>query len=229
MTFLLLDISILIAFWVYFFVYSYRRSVHYPWGFGIVIVGFPLAGLVYDYNDTNNHTVLSINLMLVVCLIGLFWNINNIKEQFYIRDMGKILRFIGIALITGLLLGLAMQITHEMKLIQAGGSPYTIFGLITRNMSIQGSVAEEFLITGYFLGYLKKYGFNQIFAIAFQSLFFTVLHVPRYSDDWIAMLIIFLFGVVSGCLAWKSNNLIPSFVLHVVVNLTAVLLSLMVV
>ncbi len=213
-----LNLFVLTAFWIYFFVYSYRHKIGYPWGFGIVIVGLPLARLVYSYQD--NNIIFSINLMLVICLIGLFWNINNIKEQFYIKDNNKILRFIGIGLISGLLFGFVMLMKQEMKYTESSGQ-YTVFAFITS--SIQASVSEEFLITGYFLGYLKKYGFNQILAIACQSSFFVILHVPRYSDDWMAILIVFLVAVVSGYLAWRSNNLIPSFVLHIVANLTGVI------
>ena len=218
MIFWLSSLSILFAFWIYFFVYADRYELSYPWGFGIVFVGLWLINGIFPFHE-NHIVVFSIKLTLVVCLIGLFLNINNIKEQFYIRDRGQILRFFGIGLIAGLVFGFAMQIRQGVMGSQTSGQ-FTKIALVAA--SIQTSVAEEFLITGYFLGYLRKYGFNQILAIVFQALFFTFLHVPHYSGDWARLLIVFLIGLVSGYLVSKSNNLIPSFILHTTVNLIAV-------
>lgn len=218
MIFLLSYLSILIAVWIYFFVYADRSGLNYPWGFGIVFVGLWFINSTFPFLE-KNIVVFSINLTLLICLIGLFLNINNIKEQIHIRDGGKVFRFIGIALILGLLFGFAMQMLQGVMDSQASGN-FTKFAIVAA--SIQTSVTEEFLFTGYFLGYLKKYGFNSILAIVFQALFFTFLHIPRYSGDWARLLLVFLIGVMSGSLVLKSNNLIPSFVMHITINLIAV-------
>lgn len=210
---------ILITLWVCFFIYSYRNNVKFPWGFSVVIIGIFVSGIGYHFHN-NQVTVFSLSLPFFVCLIGMLWNINNIRSQFCIRNIWEFLRFIGIGLISGLLFGFFVMMTQGMSYIQADAQ-YTSFALITN--SIQTSMAEEFLFRGYFLSYLRKYEFNQISAIVFQSLMFTVLHIPRYSGDWTAIFIIFLSGVVAGYLTWKSNNLVPAFVLHIVVNLIAVI------
>jgi membrane protease YdiL (CAAX protease family) len=210
-------LSVLVAFWIYFFVYAERVGIKPPWGFGIVFVGLYLVGETIDFHE-NQIVFFSINLTLVVCLIGLVLNINNIKEQFRMRDHNTIFPFIVIGLIFGLLIGFAMQIPQRLD-STLPGSQYTKYALLAA--TIQISLAEEFLFTGYFLGYLKKYGVNQIFAIAFLGLFFALLHSPRYSGDWVRSLIVFLSAAVSASVAWKSNSLIPSFVLHLAANLIA--------
>jgi len=214
-----LYIIILIALWAYFFIYSYRHKIMFPWGFSFVIVGYLVFGIGYRFYN-KQVMVFSINLSLAVSLIGMLWNINNIREQFYIRNIGGLLRFVGTGLISGLLFGFFMITTQGTKYIQVG-SQYTITALIASG--IQASIAEEFLIRGYFLSYLRKYEFNQFFAIVFQALMFTFSHIPRYSGNWMAVFIIFLFGVTAGYLTWKSNNLISAFVLHIVANLMAVI------
>jgi len=51
---------------------------------------------------------------------------------------------------------------------------------------------------------------------------FAVLHIPRYPGNWVAIFIAFLAGVIAGYITWKSNNLIPALILHIVFNLIVV-------
>jgi membrane protease YdiL (CAAX protease family) len=115
--------------------------------------------------------------------------------------------------------GFSVMMTKVTEYLQ-GGAQYTPFALVA--LSIQKSIAEEFLFRGYLFNYLRKYNFKPLFAILFQSLIFVALHTYRYTDNWILLSIIFLFGIIGGCLTWKSDNLIPASIMHIVVNLFTV-------
>jgi membrane protease YdiL (CAAX protease family) len=210
--------SILIVLWVYFFIYATRHGLKDPWGFGIVFIGLWLIDSEIAI-PVNQSVFFLIHFPLIVCLIGLLINVNNIKEKFYIGDDKIVFRFMGLGLIFGLFLGLVMQIPTGVIDTQSNNQ-FPIFVVIA--YYIQTSVTEEFLITGYFLGYLRKYGFGQILAVGIQALFFTFLHIPHFSGDWIKLLIVFLIGGMSGYFATKSNSLFPSFVFHIIINLVAI-------
>ncbi|MCI0550302.1 MAG: CPBP family intramembrane metalloprotease [Anaerolineae bacterium] len=216
---LLFNFVLVITLWIYFFIHSYRRKIPLPWGFGIVIAGILLSGTgipVYH----NHVVVFFITLPFAVGLVGTVWNINDIKNQLHVRGIGEFLRFVGIGLTYGLLFGFIIVIAQVPKYVEVPAQ-YTITALIA--IGIQASIAEELLFRGYFLGYLRKYELNRISVIVIQALIFAIFHVPLYLGNWIALSIIFLIGVTAGDLTWKSNNLIPAFVLHIVLNLIAVI------
>lgn len=216
---------IIFALWAYFFIHSYQHSVSPPWGFSIVIAGVFVSGYGYTFYVTQVGLI-SINLLFLVSLFGILWNIENIREQFHIRKTRDFLRFLGIGLIIGLLFGISQMVLlgTEYFRINPGFSTIALIASI-----IQISVAEEILNRGYFLSYLRRYGFNPTCAIVFQSLMFTAMHVSRYSDDWLALCSILFMGIVAGYITWKSNNLMPAIALHTVINLIGIVWWLVVV
>jgi len=117
------------------------------------------------------------------------------------------------------LFGFAFMIAKVTEYLQTS-TDYTPFALAF--VSMQKSTAEEFLNRGYLLSYLRKYRFNLLIAIILQSLIFTSFHILLYSYNWVLLSIIFLFGITGGYLTWKSENLIPASIMHIVVNLFSV-------
>jgi membrane protease YdiL (CAAX protease family) len=209
-------LGLILAFWVYFFIHSYRHQGPSAWGFGIVFLGILLSGISFPFVD--NHVVIfSISFPLAISLIGILWNIGDIRSLLHLRSKEEMLRFIGIGLIYGLLLGLIIlffQIPESFEIPPR----YTATALIV--IGIQAGIAEELLFRGYFLGYLRRYGFNSVFGNVLQALMFVILHLSIFSDHWIAVVITFLNAVIAGYLTWKNNNLISAFVLHVTFNVT---------
>lgn len=214
-----LALLMLFAIWIYFFVYSYRCKVEFPWGMIIVVVGILVSGVDY-YVSYDKAVIFSISLPLVVSLTGVLWDINNIRKQLYSKSAREFLRFVGTGLIYGFLLAVFFIALDGTKNIPVDPS-YTYTSIIA--LVIQGGIAEELLFRGYLLSYLKKYECNHIFAIVFQALIFAFLHVSLYSDNLMALLIVFLTGVTAGYLTWKNNNLVSAFVIHIVFNLMTVI------
>ncbi len=217
-----LCICILIILWIYFFVSSYRHNTGFPWGFSIVVIGVLVSGRGLTYHESAATIVISLDLMFVVCLIGMLLNINNIWEQFQVANLWKVLSFIGIGLLAGLFFGLLFITMQATKYIQADAR-YTSVALIT--IIVQTSMAEEILFRGYFLGYLRKYGLNSMLSVMLQSLIFTALHITRYSDNWTILCVGFLFGIVTGYSTLKNNNLITALTIHIVTNLMGIMYS----
>jgi len=209
---------LLTAIWIYLFIYSYRHKVNKPWGFGIILLGDLVSG--YSLSYRNESVVLfSIVPSFIVILIGLQLNVNNIQQLVYVKNIRTILFFSGLGLFFGLLLGFSFLVANVTQYLNVAATS-TTFALVAG--SIQNSIAEEFNDRGFLLGYLRKFGFNPFFAILVQSLIFAVLHISRYSDNWALLFFVFLFGVLAGYITWKSDNLIPASIMHIVVNLFAV-------
>jgi membrane protease YdiL (CAAX protease family) len=198
--------------------YSYQHSVSRPWGFGIVIIGFLVSGYGYLFYIPR-VTFFSINLLFLVSLFGLLLNVNNIREQFCVRSPGELLRFLAVGLTLGLVLGFSQRalLGIESFRMDPRFSPIAMIATI-----IQVSIAEEILHRGYFLGFLRKFGFKSMYAIVFQSLIFAATHVAGYSGNWVALGNVFLVGFVANYLTWKNNNLIPAIILHLTGNLMGI-------
>jgi membrane protease YdiL (CAAX protease family) len=213
-----LSISALILLWIYFFIYSYRHKDSFPWGFSIEFIGLLLNGARYQVYD-NQVVIFSIGFSLLVSLIGILLNVNNIQNQFVIRDRDEFLRFTGRGLASGLLFGFFFILAQGTKDFQID-LRYALTAYIAT--SIQAGIAEELQFRGYLFGYLRKYEFSPIFSVVFPALIFAILHIPRYPGNWVVIFIAFLAGLTAGYLTWKSNNLISALVLHVTFNLLIV-------
>jgi membrane protease YdiL (CAAX protease family) len=207
-----------IALWIYFFIYSYKHNISYPWGFGVTIAGLLVSSYGFAFYVTQ-VVFIQINFVFLVSLFGVILNIINVREQFYIQNMEELLRFFGKGLILGLLLGFPIRLIIGFEDLQAYPQyiPIAIVAIV-----IQVSIAEEIIHRGLFLKFLVKYGFKPMYAIAIQSLIFTAGHVPAYSNHRMALWIVLLFGVVANYLTWKTNNLIPAIVLHLTANLIGI-------
>jgi len=184
-----------------------------------VLIGVFVSGISYHFYS-DQVVYFSINLTLVVSLIGLLWNPNNIRSQYRISSSKKFFLFSLTGLAFGSLFGLFF-ITQQGNNYIKVDTPYTVTALVA--VIIQATLAEELVFRGYLLSYLLGCGFNREFSVVFQSLIFAGLHARLYSANSTGMLIVFSIGMATGYLTWKSNNLIPSSILHVVVNLTATL------
>lgn len=220
-----LGFLLLISIWIYFIVYSYLHRSGWPWGFSILLIAVPFSKYGFSFYD-DNIVLFYVSFPFVIILVGLLWNIVGIRNQLCVRNTRRVLIFSGIGLLLGLLEILLFFAAGGMEYIEytQGDFQYSVFAIIAA--TIQKSIAEEFAFRGYLLGYLKKYKFSPLLAILFQSFVFTVLHIVRYSDNWVLLFVVFFFGNLAGYITWKSNNLIPASIMHVVVNLFPVIWTL---
>lgn len=211
--FLVSYISVLSALLIYLSFVAKKNSISFPWEISIIIIGI----LTPSYSIRSENV--SISLLIVLLLITILLNIANIRQLFIIHEAKELLRYMAAGITLGLLLGLFFVITNVTNYIEVNTS-LSLVSLVS--MSIQGSAAEEILFRGFLLSCLRRFKFHSISANILQSLLFMALHIGRYSNNLIALSLIFLVGIVSGYLTWKSNNLFSAVFMHIVINLVAV-------
>lgn len=211
---------LLLIIWIYFFIYSHWHRIGYPWGYSIVftVIFIPRLNIItFQFGD---YSLFSIDPWFVLTFIWVFFNINDIQKQIAITDIKKFLYQCLAGIILGILSLILFTTALEKEIILGIPNHITFAFLIER---LQISAAEELLFRGYLLGYFLKYRINPFIAIILQALFFTGLHIPIYRDNWAILIIIFIIGIFTGSITWKSNNLIPAILIHIIVNMFLVI------
>ena len=87
-------------------------------------------------------------------------------------------------------------------------------------VAIIAPLGEELLFRGFFQQVLEKHWKDVTRAVLVTALFFSIIHMNPY---WFVQ--IYILGVILGFLAWKTNSIIPSLILHSMNNATAILFS----
>jgi membrane protease YdiL (CAAX protease family) len=89
--------------------------------------------------------------------------------------------------------------------------------LIITGAVIVASIAEEGLFRGFFQVTLEKKG-DATRAVLLSAITWTIIHLNPY---WAIQ--IFITGIIIGFLAWRTDSIIPSIIVHAVNNLLALL------
>jgi len=55
-------------------------------------------------------------------------------------------------------------------------------------------------------------------AVSVTAILFALLHVPQLWGSWAGVALIFVVGYVLSFVRWRSNSLIPSFIIHTAYN-----------
>jgi membrane protease YdiL (CAAX protease family) len=208
----------LMVLWIYLFLKAYLQRKPLPWGFGIVILGILVSG--YSFYISIHHTVLPVNLLFVLMLVGILWNINDIGQLVRIRKKSDFFCSAILGIFVGLLLGILLLIFGGGGFIQID-ERFSWIGLVV--LSIQVSTAEEFLFRGFLLGYLKKSGLNTATSNVLQAIVFTAMHLLRFSSNWVATFLIFLAAMVAGYFTLKDKSIIMAIFMHNAVNMIAII------
>ncbi len=85
---------------------------------------------------------------------------------------------------------------------------------------IMAPVGEEIVFRGFLQKFLEEHWKDITRAVLITSLFFAMIH---FNPFWTVQ--IYLLGVILGFLAWKTNSIIPSIVLHSLNNGIAFILT----
>ncbi|MGD9162021.1 MAG: type II CAAX endopeptidase family protein, partial [Desulfobacteraceae bacterium] len=99
----------------------------------------------------------------------------------------------------------------------AGKAVFILFAIIV------APLLEEIIFRGYFFTAISRIK-GKHFAIAFVATLFAFLHVDQNWGDFIAVVLIFLFGLYLTLLRYFTKSLIPSIVSHYVYNIAIILL-----
>src|SRR5205823_6304407 len=55
-------------------------------------------------------------------------------------------------------------------------------------------------------------------AVSITAILFALLHVPQLWGSWAGVALIFVVGYVLSLVRWRTNSLIPSFIIHTSYN-----------
>lgn len=98
-----------------------------------------------------------------------------------------------------------------------GDDPLSLLLLFFGSVVV-AAAAEEILFRGFLQNVLENYWKDVTRAILITSLFFAFIHM---SPSWVIQ--IYLLALVMGYLAWRSNSVFPSMILHGINNFLAFL------
>jgi membrane protease YdiL (CAAX protease family) len=91
------------------------------------------------------------------------------------------------------------------------------WSLLITGVVILAALSEEFLFRGFLQVSLERKG-DPTRAVLLSSLTWTMVHVNPY---WAVQ--IFIIGVVIGFLAWRTNSILPSLIVHGMNNLLSLI------
>ena len=100
--------------------------------------------------------------------------------------------------------------------------PESIWGfiLLFTAVAIIAPIGEEILFRGFLQQFLEIYWNDITKSILIIALFFAIIHLNPF---WFIQ--IYILGIILGFLAWKTNSIIPSLILHSLNNTIALILS----
>lgn len=129
-------------------------------------------------------------------------------------SLGIILNIIG-----AIILAIVPKRVIEKTQYSTNLNIYTSLGSMVLCVGILVPICEE-LIFRYFIFNSVKFGTSKYFAILFSSLLFAIAH-----GNPIQQIYTFIYGVVFVTLNIKYNSILPSIILHIVINTTTALLT----
>ena len=100
--------------------------------------------------------------------------------------------------------------------------PETVAGFIIFIIAVVmvAPFGEEILFRGFLQQFLEKHWKDSTKAVLITSLFFAMIHLNPY---W--MIQIYFLGLILGFLAWRTESVVPSLILHGLNNAMAIILS----
>lgn len=206
---------------------------------GIVILCLVLSGLVSSgaialLKDTSSPTVLAPvvlilgELLLVVPLfIFLTRRTANIRHALRLRSVPATTLGVTALLSLGVvvwadeidrLLSFVLPppewLPQMLQALKATG-PLSLL-IIFLGAVLLSAVAEEILFRGFLQRVLEKHFKDVTRAVLMTSLFFAVIH---FNPSWVIQ--IYLLAILMGYLAWRTNSVFPSIVMHGINNTLA--------
>ncbi len=106
-------------------------------------------------------------------------------------------------------------ILEQMRPLVVEG--WTDWALVIGGAVFVAAIAEEGLFRGFFQVTLEKKG-DATRAVMLSSLTWTIIHMNPY---WAIQ--IFLMGIIMGFLAWRTDSIIPSIIVHGTNNFLALI------
>ena len=176
---------------------------------------------------------LFISNLFIIIIVGIIIFVKRKKENLINKVSKKeTLHFISIGVVLNLIISLILSLV--MMILPSGvgegamnSYSTTIEGVLTGSpiilmisSGIIAPIAEEFIFRYGIQKNLSK--FNVKFAIIYQALLFGLLH-----GNLIQFSYAFVLGLIFGYITYKKGNIMYSILLHIAINLSSVLISIL--
>jgi membrane protease YdiL (CAAX protease family) len=130
---------------------------------------------------------------------------------------------------TGFLVSLGATLAISVLIVSSlfpAGEPPPIEKLLSSATAVYvfaifGICGAPFFEEVIFRGFLFKVLFETRgagTAVSVTAILFALLHVPQLWGSWAGVALIFVVGYVLSLVRWRSNSLIPSFIIHTSYN-----------
>ena len=130
---------------------------------------------------------------------------------------------------TGFLISLGATLSMSVLIVSSlfpAGEPPPIERLLSSATAVYifaifGICGAPFFEEVIFRGFLFKVLFETRgarTAVSVTAILFALLHVPQLWGSWAGVALIFVVGYVLSFVRWRSNSLIPSFIIHTSYN-----------
>lgn len=201
--------------------------------FSLFFSGLFTSALILLIKPANHSVLLPATLIIgeLLLLVPLFLilrkNPGNYREIIRFKQINRQMFFISIIIS----IGLVILIDEFERLIALVIPPPEWIDQLGKFLSVEDPIAltlvflgavplaafsEEILFRGFLQQILEKHWKDVTRAILIGSLFFAVIHLVPY---WAIQ--IYLLSVVMGYMAWVSNSIFPSMILHGINNCAA--------
>lgn len=195
--------------------------------FGLLLAGFILAGLLSVFSlagaSTSSLLVFGEILLIVPTIVYLNRKKYNLQEVFRFSKINPQIVYLSFPLglsITVLndeidrIVGTFIETPTEWQEILAknltADSPFEWFNLFLGVVVLAG-IFEEMLFRGMLQkAFERKFELQQ--AIFLTAFVFAIIHLPFW------LIQIMIWGTVLGFIAWRSNSIIPTIILHCLNN-----------
>jgi uncharacterized protein len=130
---------------------------------------------------------------------------------------------------TGFLISLGATLAISVLLVSSffpAGEPPPIERLLSSATAVYvfaifgigaAPLFEEIIFRGFLFKVLFDIGGSGT-AISVTAILFALLHIPQLWGSWGGIILIFIVGYVLSFVRWRSNSLIPSFIIHTSYN-----------
>lgn len=194
----------------------------------------PVLFSLYSYGFPIAADIAALGIGVIITKIN--WNekfkLNNISGKsfwsftalsFGISTIGafaNVILLTIITIITGAFSDITPNDAAESMITPSAANPLWLDILIYFYICLLGPILEELIFRGVLLEGLRKYG--NWFGIIMSSVLFGLMH-----QNFMQCIPAICMGIVWGCMAVKTNSIIPSIIVHILNNSLASLLLIM--
>ncbi len=205
----------------FFVLDSRRRDWGVPWAFLIAAIGIAARVLGLGRIVVNVDFWYEVSFKPFWLLLGWFIYVQRRSlRAFFIKRQG-LARSLALGALLGLGSGSVFAVTALFRTeVVTGGIERQASTWAILIHVVETAIFEELLFRSFLLGYLKRHELPYWRANVIQGFLFVLAHGSYWiSGDWVGLACVGIFGLLSGRLIWKQENIAGAVLAHSLANL----------